>query len=417
MQIALIHTLFRAYSNQKLLEFSKAIVLYEQLEKVEETYLMQLQLSMWNGKMISHVPQSKNWCLLATYEHSAGIVATVGRPEQSHFDYEKSLFAAQSLRLLQTPWVQSELNTTEIFCPWIRRNAKQSKKLSLKLPSEDSFVLIAADGSRFLLNARTVIEKSGKLASALRFAQMNRDEESSGELIELKVAIPADFCKLLIQHMYHGSICYGWPDLDDDDMCGYFLDLMLVAEEFLVPSLVQEIEMRLISSKPKRCFCWDCCQALRRTSSDAGYYKAQCLCMIDGNSRMVNRDTAIDVLSLSEYIGGLDYKIFLAPINMISFNEPRNLWMSFDKENKKSESWKVNKAITSLRDIAIVTILKEFARVVQSPELYRSTEDTLNKESNKQYLLQMCLNELRNNSAIMVAHNSLISKQYVKNEA
>ena len=407
---ALMETLCRAYSNQRLLDISKAIILYEQIEKVEEESLIQLQASLRSGTVTSFVHQPKNWCFLATYRHSATDVVTDEGSKPSCLDGDHSVFAESSLRLLKIPWVQNEVHKAECFCPWVSSNA-QTTDTPPDLLAKDALTLIANDGSRFLVHAPIVSEKSGKLASALRFAQMNCDEDSFGEVINLEVAIAPDFCRLMIQHMYHGSICFGWPNLNDNEMCRYLLELMLIAEEFLVPSLVQEIEMRLMSSKPLRCFCWDCCQALRVTSYNDGQKEAQCLFSINSNSRLVNRETVMDVLSLTDYMGGLDYDIFLAPIILDFCVDAEKLWANYDREVRQQKYWKVNKALSSLRNIAIITILKEFAHVVKSPDFYLSSENDRNIESQKQILLRICLDELRHNSAIDMAYSSPIEKQ------
>jgi hypothetical protein len=166
-----------------------------------------------------------------------------------------------------------------------------------------------------------------------------------------------------------------------------------------------------MSSKPLRCFCWDCCQALRVTSSNDGQKEAQCLFSINNNSRLVNRETVMDVLSLTDYMGGLDYDIFLAPIILDFCVEPKKLWANYDREVRQQKFWKVNKALSSLRNIAIITILKEFAYVVESPDCYLTSENDRNGESQKQILLRICLDELRNNSAIAMAYSSPIEKQ------
>lgn len=291
--------------------------------------------------------------------------------------------------------------------------------------------------------------------------------EDDEEVITIETAIPPDFCKLLIQHMYHGSICFGWPttttinlegnsnndvNYNDDDnaklmLCRYLLELMIVAEEFIVPSLVQEIEMRLVSSKPKSCFCWDCCQTLRVISSEESgggqqqqqqqQHKAECLYMVEvgntkTNSSMVTKESALDILGVTEYVAlGLDdyYTICLAPILHNACVEPAKLWASYDKgvennennndnETTNSCAWKVNSAGVSLRDAAIATILKEFGSVVNGPDFYLPTtttttrtededEDLLldDKESQKQLLLRTCLRELPTNSVVAASYH------------
>lgn len=409
----LIETLFRAYSNREPSDLSKAIALYEQIQRVHEEDLMQLQASLRNGTITSFEHRTKNWYFLATHRHSAGEIGNEGSKKKL-WDSDRSVFAEKSFRLLKIPWVQDEVRQAECSCPWMSRNASKCHPPP-DLSAEDALMLIANDGSKFSVHAPTVSEKSGKLASALRFAKMKKDEDSIDEVINLEVDIAPEFCKLMIQHMYHGSICFGWPSLDNNEMCRFLLELMLIAEEFLIPSLVQEIEMRLLSSNPTTCFCWNCCEALRVASSDDGKKEAQCLFLVNSNSRLINQNTALDVLSLSDYLGGLDYNIFLAPVIRDFYLAPKNLWATYDREVEKQKQWKVNKALASLRNIASITILKEFAHVVKSPDFHLTTEDDRSTESQKQNLLRLCLDELRNNSAIAVAYSNPIERTSSRN--
>lgn len=412
MKNALIGTLFRAYTKQKALDFSAAIVLYEEMPKVDERDLTRLQTSMLHEKFTSYKPETKNYCFLATFEHYFCANPVDKGSKSSFLDYHRSVLAEKSFRLLNMPWVQSELIEGECFCPWVRGNAKKIKNQPTNLLLEDEVILVA-NGARLLVHASVVSEKSAKLASAIRFARMNRDEESCDKILHLAVSIPAHFLSLLIQHIYHGSICYGWRNMKDDNMCRYLLELMLIAEEFLIPSLVQEIEMRLLSSLPKRCFCWHCCQAVRVVSSEINKNVAQCLYCVDGNSRLVTSSSVMDILGLTEYMEGLEYGICLAPtsLNSINCSEPKKLWKSFDNRISKHEneidSWQLNKAVVSLKDTTIIAILKFFASVVKYPDFYLDTEDVLNKE---QLLLQMCLNELRNNSIVAASYSKSMRK-------
>jgi len=168
-----------------------------------------------------------------------------------------------------------------------------------------------------------------------------------------------------------------------------------------MPSLVQEIEMRLMSSEPKKCFCWDCCQVCRYTASDDGKEEAECLFLVDGSSRLINRDTAIDVLSLTDFIGGLDYKIFMSQTATKFCVQPENIWAIYDREAADQNLFKT--ALAFLRNVAILTILKECAHVVKSPDFCIANEGDQRDESHKHILLQICLDELRNNSSITMA--------------
>ena len=417
MKNALIAASFRAYTKQKALDFSAAIVLYEEMPKVDDTDLTRLQTSMLHEKFTYYKPEIKNYCFLATFEHSFCADPVYKGSKSSFLDYDRSVLAEKSFRLLNMPWVQKELIEGECFCPWVRGNAKKIKNQPPNLLMEESVledeVILVADGARLLVHASVVSEKSAKLASAIRFARMNRNENSCDKILHLAVSIPAHFLSLLIQHIYHGSICYSWPNMKDGNMCRYLLEFMLIAEEFLMPSLVQEIEMRLLSSSPKCCFCWHCCQAVRMVSSEINKNVAQCLYCVDGNSRLVTSNSVMDILGITEYMEGLEYGICLAPTSFISINcsEPTKLWKSYDngirKHENKIDSWQLNKAVVSLKDTTIIAILKKFASVVKCPDFYLDTEDVLNKE---QLLLQMCLNELRNNSIVAASYSKSMRK-------
>mmetsp|Transcript_35845 Transcript_35845/g.39966 ORF Transcript_35845/g.39966 Transcript_35845/m.39966 type:complete len:1046 (+) Transcript_35845:384-3521(+) len=362
MKNALIRTLFRAYSNQEPLDFSAAIALYERIPGVDETDLSRLQTSMLHNRFTDYKPETKNYCFLTTFQHSSSVIPLDKGPKSSSLDEDRSVLAEKSFRLLKMPWFQNELIEADCFCPWMKVNVKKIKNQSTNFLLEDEVVLIA-DGVRFLVHVSALSEKSAKLASAIRFERMNRDEKSSDQILHLAVSIPTHFCKLLIQHIYHGSICCGWPNLKDDDMCRYLLELMLIAEEFLMPSLVQEIEMRLLSSLPKRCFCWYCCQAVRVVSSEINKIVVQCLYCVDGISHLVTSSSGMNVLGFTEYTEGLEYYICLVPVSFSSINywKPKQIWKSYD-----DGSWQLNKAAVSLKDMTINNIEKN-ASVVKSP--------------------------------------------------
>ncbi|VEU33616.1 unnamed protein product [Pseudo-nitzschia multistriata] len=412
---ALVEALFQGYSSQKVADFSTAMMFYEKIEKIDDSYLARLRFSILNGRIKLYTPASMSamkWCLIATYEHSTKEITGKKGPKSGLLDCDRTLFAEKSILLSNIPWVKTEAHNTECSCPWMRRTVKKSDLLPTSRQIGDDTILIADDGSEFLVDASIVSEKSGKLASAHRFIEMNRNEESEGQVIKIEVAIPPDFCKLLIQHMYHGSICFGWPNLHNHEMGRYLLELMLVAEEFLIPSLVQEIEMRLLSSNPKTCFCWNCCQALRTVTSDSGEHKAQCLYLVDGHSCLVTHENATDILGVTEYIMGFDYTLCLAPTIHNMCVEPRKLWEMYDNgmDSDETNCWKVNKAVVCLRDVAICAMLKEFGSVVKRPDFYLPTEEVLDKESQKQILLQMCLEELPKNSIIAASYQEPIQK-------
>ena len=111
-------------------------------------------------------------------------------------------------------------------------------------------------------------------------------------------------------------------------------------------------------------------------------------------------------MSLTDYLGGLDYSIFSAPIALELWVQPEKMWATYDREITKKKLWKMNKALGFLRNVAILTILKEFDHVVNCPDFCLITEDDQGRDFQKQILLQLCLDELRNKSGITLAYSS-----------
>ena len=405
MKNALLKSLLRAYYEKEASRIFTSVVLYENLPgKITEKDLSRLQESILHKKLVALHPRTKDYCFFAAFRHNICTSYVKKQTNSSALDLDRSVVAKKSFLLLQNPWFQKELVRGGCHCSWMRNIEKdKSQSSKQKYSLDDETIFLVAEGESFLVHTSIVAEKSAKLASAIRFSRMNSDNLSSGEVLRLKVSIPAHYCKLLIQHMYHGSICCGWPNLQGNDMCKYMLELMLVAEEFLISSLVQEIEMRLLSSLP-RCFCWHCCQAVRVTSSDTNKSVVECLYCVDGKSQLVTANSAINVLGLTEYTVGLDYSICLAPasVSFMSCTEANKLWKFYDaavgdKNNTKLKSWKLNTSLTSLKDKAILVILSDFAAVAKSPDFYSATDDVANR---KEVFLQVSLNELRKNTII-----------------
>ena len=97
--------------------------------------------------------------------------------------------------------------------------------------------------------------------------------------------------------------------------------------------------------------------------------------------------------------------------NLINCINSKRFWENLDAGGAQDQEkhWKVNNALVSLKDSAILTILKKFASVVKNPDFYLTKEDVPNNDTQKQLLLQMCLNELRKNSIIAASYHKSIT--------
>mmetsp|Transcript_11742 Transcript_11742/g.17717 ORF Transcript_11742/g.17717 Transcript_11742/m.17717 type:complete len:253 (-) Transcript_11742:229-987(-) len=108
--------------------------------------------------------------------------------------------------------------------------------------------------------------------------------------------------RLFIQHCYIGSIASGLS-ANRSECCRDLLDLAMLANEFLCPSLLMECELRLLTSKPYSCFCRCCCGVTRQ--SEHGANENPLICVdVEGPAFLITADTALDIVILSQQISG-----------------------------------------------------------------------------------------------------------------
>jgi hypothetical protein len=273
-------------------------------------------------------------------------------------------------------------------CPWLLENLELTQFQSSC--RDDEVILVSEEGSRFKVHQLIIARKSEKLESAIRFSRMNRSDNKGDTMLEMKVPIPARLLNAMIQHFYHGSVSF-WPSFENQtDLCLFLLELMLVAEEFLCQDLMMEIEMRLLSSDPQCCFCWACCRAVRVDPSCP--FSAQCLYCVDAKGCLLTESSIFHVLGLTEYIREPEYTLSLLPVNLITSSRmgcTESVWTGGSP----------TKALTVLKDCLEMTILRDFSSVRRFLVEYAGNFVDQNQEgedgqSQKQVLLQMCLNDI-----------------------
>jgi hypothetical protein len=165
--------------------------------------------------------------------------------------------------LLLIDWFRSNMpiNTN---CNWIN-NRMESKKSDKSLTSEyekerNGLCLINANGFKVQVHQEILMQKSGKIKAAIRFEEMKQslsETNSVDTAIEICLDVSVRQLCFLLQHCYHGSICFGLS-ADLKLCCEELLDLYHLAIEYLCPSLALECEMRLLSDNPYQCFCYSC---------------------------------------------------------------------------------------------------------------------------------------------------------------
>ena len=301
--------------------------------------------------------------------------------------------------LCQMPWMarllQNELNRLvggSRLCEKImfeledhlQSNERIQEEFDTLFKENDNLVaLIARDGTRFEVNSSIVAQSSQKLEAAIRFASMTKYEDetlvsstSNDDIPEMPVDMDPEYCKFLIQHSYHGSVVVGWSDIGSDDMgsvCRDVLTLLLIAEEFLCPSLVQECERRLLSPVPTACFCKSCVDNLCHDENGCCRDKCSYYVNVAGISRLITPETVLDVLAVAQQLESSSImdlvENIISPVFPTLKASPSSSSAQVGTKTGKvgggSDAAAFN-ALSAVRDACICVILNSFNSVVRS---------------------------------------------------
>jgi ankyrin repeat protein len=395
---ALLQSLLLAYLDKAPINFAIADVLYENDGELDKDDLSRLRVAMKTRKLVLEPPLSSNLYVMAVYDYAlVPNVAVGGTSMPKDLNYDRSHLAYNTLFLFNMPWLKT--NTT-VMCPWISGNTPCTRSLSLR--REDEMVLTTNDGGRFKVHELIITQKSAKLDSAIRFGRMNSGERAADGVFELFVPIQTPFLQAMIQNFYHGSI-FCWPTLTKDELCRFLLELMLVAEEFLCHDLMKEIEMRLLSSEPQKCFCWSCCDSVRiHPSHHPDSRMVQCMYCVNGISSLLTESRILDVLGLTECIGIPQYKLHLKPMG------PNT---RIEISSGQWTGWFDAEALSILKDSMTLAILCNFAKVRNGiADSIDVSMEGMDIESHKLVFLQLCLDNLLDNSLLIPFSERAFSK-------
>lgn len=316
-----------------------------------------------DGTFVESVPMTLRY--RATYSHPLGDVAK--NSNQSDF---------WSRALIAKPWSVGFVRNSG--CAWIQSTGDVEQNQPYNLPSD--FVIISEDGQRFETHSRLVCEKSEKLAAAFRFANMSSSEEALGS-VETNVSLGSEFLSLLLYHIYHGSL----PTVLETVLISSeeLLELLLIGEEFMCPTLIQECELRFILGPraARRCFCPSC--SLQRQPKNS----ERVTCTIGGkgsilaNQCNIGPDVALDALVLAQHIGYAEAK------------NQHHSYYSLDMDVLVGDTVRVQQlqCMEALRLVSAFVILEQLPTVLSS-EAFMSQTQGDDQASNA--LLKMCLDEL-----------------------
>lgn len=376
--------------------FPCAVILYKLGAQIGETDIVQLRASFHatrNGTMDAPLTTMKSRCFVSSFRHyNSESPESLKRVN----DLDRSMLAHNSQRLYRMAWIKDEIDRSGCKCPWMSSNWNTDHTPQSTLPSHDKVLLIVGDGEKFVVHSSIASQKSVKLASAIRFAEMKHDAEEECGIPEVVLDLEPRLCRFLLQHIYHGSICTGWSQ-NVGQVCRDILDLMVIAEEFLCTSLIQECEMRLLSSDPTNCFCWACSKSVLPMCVGDTWY-AECMYFVEGPGSLLTGDNMLDILATTQYLErrDFDYLIHVTPGSQSSLQSmPATVAWANAKEH-----WSSLEALHLLRDAAIQMIISKFSQVVDSESFQESIQlnDVEPQQpgawSHEVLLLQTCLEQL-----------------------
>eukprot|EP00584_Thalassiosira_punctigera_P022424 CAMPEP_0172563206 /NCGR_PEP_ID=MMETSP1067-20121228/99966_1 /TAXON_ID=265564 ORGANISM="Thalassiosira punctigera, Strain Tpunct2005C2" /NCGR_SAMPLE_ID=MMETSP1067 /ASSEMBLY_ACC=CAM_ASM_000444 /LENGTH=637 /DNA_ID=CAMNT_0013353605 /DNA_START=141 /DNA_END=2054 /DNA_ORIENTATION=+ len=156
------------------------------------------------------------------------------------------------------PWFNLRMNG--VSCSWMHNISNPSEKKQVDcntILAEDEFFLVVG-GEKLLAHKSIVSSKSEKLAAHIRFTEGHEREYSLEGRLSVHVDLPLLTAKMLLCHCYHGSIIFGLVK-SPMKQCHQLLEMALIAEEYLCPSLLLECEIRLLMQPSfPSCICLHC---------------------------------------------------------------------------------------------------------------------------------------------------------------
>lgn len=371
---ALLMALFQGYmaSDSDLRKsFKCAFALFRSGAKLDYSELARLKKSLLTKTMQPKfgAPSSAPTDPLYTYEVSHPTLAT-STTNEMHW----------SMVMLHMPWTQSCRSIIDqSTCVFARENFGGRGSF----PRPD-IVILSNDGKRFSAHSEILSEKCAKFAAAIRFDRMTRSSEGR---MEIQVDATSDICLLLLQHVYHGSMittCIDDP-MSTDSFVHKLLDLLVLAEEYICPSLTQECAMRLLSSDIYQCACRSCTKQV---------YGQQSFYRMSGPSRCINVKTTLDILAVLHHLS--DHRANLDCSLTLSWEES-SLW---GPSTKRAINVEALEAITEavLRYLLLnfneVTCSESFQEHCQADSLLETHPHHHHKSMNQRCeLLLVCLEE------------------------
>ncbi|KAL7522528.1 hypothetical protein ACHAWX_007222 [Stephanocyclus meneghinianus] len=321
LQSALVHSLFQWCKDRRLSSATIALGLYRRGVQLSQKSVQWLANCLQAGIITPPPPtycQAPFTVFQITFEYKP-------KSDLNHDVYTCSIDWSKVLSSLD--WFSASIN--EIRCRFLwqlfecHRPPNRVKEVQGTL-KEDEFYLIV-ENEKIMAHKSIVSMKSGKLAAAIHFNEAQR--EMSNDRLSVQIDLPLALAKMLLTHIYHGSIVFGLNAIPSIQ-CHQLLELALLAEEYLCPTLILECEMRLLKHGNRECICSHCsdsynskadkmrCLVQQRCHEDAsactgdsgfckitGVYECKTTSFTDSpRSGLITPETVLDVLVVAQHM-------------------------------------------------------------------------------------------------------------------
>lgn len=364
---SLVYALFRCWNavseEDAYAHASCAIVLYELGTKPGQACIQCLRQSMMKKNLLCK--DMSRWekqpkVLAASYNRLIGRAGN--RLNQS------DLLSFWTLQMSSLPWFRRTSNGSQIRCAWA------TSSIAMNFLLDPDAILVSKNNNQFDVHSM-ILEPCEKLGAALRFV----NSSVSNSKMEVHIGLNDEDLILLLEHLYHGSML----SIDSKDRIATFsklMDLMLISEEYLCVSLLQECEMRLLADKDTfdRCFCCFC--LAKPDKIDSSDTMSRCKYEVSGPSALINDNNVVDLLAvLSQLrIDHMDYCLDVLELHTIRKGSKRPL--------------------EQLREQALVHVISNFGNVTRSEAWKHHVEgnDATDIEAS---FLRLCLDDLSDSLA------------------
>jgi hypothetical protein len=240
---------------------------------------------------------------------------------------------------------------------------------------------------------------------------------------------------MLLTHCYHGSIVFGL-EKSSMNQCRQLLELALIAEEYLCPSLLMECELRLLMKLPflekhefSPCICPQCSSGVIQSSEQlgcpigvqcleearsclddcycelAGVYFYSCFVSSNENGGIITPETVLDVFATAQQ---LEESLCHHEFYRTEFHRLNKIYGPNPTDGPAIPSEYTFPPFAAVKLMAVRLILQDFQAVIRSESYMRQiksdddNDDSLTREDplpqNDKYaifLLQTCLSCLQ----------------------